>query len=73
MHGVIPTGTAEMSISMWIETPTSIEISTETRPSKTCSSEGKPIRKVRESGSITRSTARVFPIEIRERPESLTG
>ena len=69
----MPIGTVEMSTSTSIETPTSIQISTETKPNKNCRNEDKVIKGVRESGSITRSTAKACPIETRELRKSLTG
>jgi hypothetical protein len=63
----------ERSTSTSIETPTSIQISTETKPNKNCRNEDKVIKGVRESGSITRSTAKACPIETRELRKNLTG
>ena len=73
MPGVTAIGTAAMSISMSIATPTSIETLIAIRPNSNCSNAGKLIKGGRERGSIIRSTAKGFPIEIRERPRSLTG
>jgi hypothetical protein len=69
----MPIGMVETSTSMSIETPISIEISTETKPNKTCRNEDKVIKGVRESGSITRSIAKACRIETRELRKNLTG
>ena len=73
MPGATATGAGGTSISTSIETPTLIEISTATKPSRNYRNGDSSIKRVRGSGSTTLNTAKAFPIATKERRKSLTA
>lgn len=71
MRGAVVTGAAEMSTSTSTATLILITISTATKPSRSYKKGDSSTKRVRESGSIIRSTAKEFRIATRERRKSL--